>query len=239
MDIVINGVPVQFDRYLARGNFGSVYIGYFGMKKVAVKVSKSSLDREYQCLKLISTPLYYKENVLVTDYYGDFTLKKWIDTVKVIPFSQKEVVMTQLLKKVQELHDKNVAHHDIKSENVVVNQLEVFLIDFGFSSCKQDDYRKMGKGSIQYVPPECFTNKMCLKSDVWSLGVLFYELVTNGEFPFFGKDESMMKNEIVKKNPTPFAKRHEFTPKWEKIIISMLNKDVEKRPSCQEILNSL
>jgi serine/threonine protein kinase len=81
------------------------------------------------------------------------------------------------------LHNKNIIHRDIKAENVVVHDKVVKICDFGWAS--EGEYsRKSLCGTPAYISPEVVQNKLYDKKiDIWSTGVLTFELIF-GRIPF-------------------------------------------------------
>ena len=103
------------------------------------------------------------------------------------------------------LHDMGIIHHDIKPDNILMDEDGKFLItDFGISvkfrstlrrnSARQVQTVQTG-GSIPYMAPELFSDQVeaVNATDVWALGVTMYELMT-GELPFFGQGGAMQNN---------------------------------------------
>ena len=86
------------------------------------------------------------------------------------------------------LHSRNIAHRDLKCENILVTtDMNITLIDFGFAKSLNPNHPMLNDncGSPQYASPEVV---MCLpydprKADIWSLGVILYALFT-GQLPF-------------------------------------------------------
>ena len=120
---------------------------------------------------------------LIVQSYGGRDLFSIVnDIVDVQP------IMFQVASAVEYLHDLHVVHRDIKLENIVFDGRVARLIDFGLS-CELfcgNRYCNNVVGTIHYIPPEMFQRKRAYdvyKSDVWSVGILFYALI-NKNFPF-------------------------------------------------------
>ena len=120
-------------------------------------------------------------------------------------FNEIETIymVSQILRAVNYLHNLGVCHGDIKLENFVFMRSKagifnnpIKLIDFGFST-RQDQSLSSVFGSPLYTSPETMEGKSTLKSDIWSVGVIVYMLLS-GSAPFGGKTFSEVKTCIEK-----------------------------------------
>ena len=95
------------------------------------------------------------------------------------------------------LHERDIVHHDIKPDNILVGESGVYQIsDFGISTrmrstLRRNSTRKMNNslgGSLPYMGPELFSDMpdAVKASDIWAMGVMLFEIIT-GELPFFGQ----------------------------------------------------
>ncbi len=109
-------------------------------------------------------------------------------------------IIEQLSIALSAAHEKKVVHRDIKPENVMLNTLSsgaemVTLIDFGIASIKESQSAQSKStgvsGTVPYMAPEQLRGKPLPTSDIWSLGVMAYELVT-GQRPFLTDNEVIL-----------------------------------------------
>ena len=147
-------------------------------------------------------------------------------------------VFRQIIEAVHYLHSNNVAHRDIKLENILVSDsYKVKLIDFGLSQFFSENHLMMTPcGSPSYVSPEIAENLPYdgLKSDVWSCGVVLYFLVY-GVSPWTSQKTSIILSQIRNAEYfTPPTVSKECTD----LIHLMMCKDTSRRISVGEILNS-
>ena len=156
------------------------------------------LDNEY-IMKLyeeIDTPNYL---YLVLEYINGIPLIDILRNEKNGYLSQKRSIklMTQVIKGIIYLHDKNIYHRDIKLENILVMKNDLIkIIDFGFAvKCNRDSYQKLFCGTPSYMAPELLNKEKYIPyySDIWSLGVLFYSMLY-GRFPFDRNDKYLLED---------------------------------------------
>ena len=115
----------------------------------------------------------------------------------------------KIVKGVQGIHQRGIIHADLKLENVVVDQdYNPYVIDFDLAVSKDTEDR--GRGTLSYIPPEVLNVmynhskfKFNEKTDVYSLGVIFYALLT-GFFPFEIEPSKYNLRDVLIKSPVEF-----------------------------------
>lgn len=150
-------------------------------------------------------------------------------------------IFEQLLEGLGHAHSQGIIHRDIKPANIfVTSEGVVKVLDFGTAHIPGSRLTQQQQwlGSLDYMPPEQFKHeRVDIRSDIWSLGVLLFELLT-GHLPFKGEFPQIMLS-ILKDNPQPLA-RFVDAPALQDIIECCLSKDKEDRfDSCQALLRSL
>ena len=152
-------------------------------------------------------------------------------------------VGTQIASACAAMHRNGYIHCDIKPDNVFVlyeatkeGFPQVKLIDYGVSRKVSDGFTEDGTiaGTPAYMPPEQWRGKTCLKSDVYSLGCLLYEL-TCGDQPFHGTLPQLMILHSEQLPMRPSTYRSEMATTMEGLIMRMLSKDAEMRPTMDEV----
>jgi serine/threonine protein kinase len=133
------------------------------------------------------------------------------------------------------LKDKwGIAHLDIKSDNIMINsQNQIKVMDFGLAKLKdsKDDQPAGGTyGTAAYMSPEQALGKPAgFASDIWSFGVVLYEMLT-GKLPFIHNYEAAVIYSIINEEPVPPSNyRDDINPEIEKIILTCLEKEEHKR----------
>ncbi|XP_017778564.1 PREDICTED: serine/threonine-protein kinase 17A-like [Nicrophorus vespilloides] len=147
-----------------------------------------------------------------------------------------------VLQSVSTLHSQNLVHMDIKSDNILLSEPDSFdnikLCDFGLAKCLESGKEvRTTQGTLDYVPPEVLKQKpITKKSDVWSIGVLTYYLVS-GYTPFTVKTDfktmTNIENGILEFGEESFRS---ISVECIDFIKSMLVVDPDLRPTVDELL---
>lgn len=162
-----------------------------------------------------------------------------------IPLKECLHIMKQITAALSLIHSKNIIHRDLKPSNIMLVNKNgdhhfVKLLDFGIARMKfQTKMTRTGilLGTINYLSPEQINNSgISIASDLFSLGIIFYEMIC-GKKPFTGDNESDIIKEIMEKQPLePQRLRIEVSGELNILIMRMLEKQKESRPSSLEVL---
>jgi len=220
----------------------------FHDKEVIIKRGKnldSSTYNEYNLLKenslsdaLIELTEHDSLPALMRDYYPGKSLKQIVGSGNAgLKFFFEYA--PKLLDALDEIHQKEIIHKDISSDNIIVNQEghEVHIIDFGLSTKQQVHTKSFElpssvEGNINYVSPEQ-TGRMNrvidYRSDYYSLGIVFYEMLA-GERPFNKTDLLELLHCHIAVAPTPLNQvNSEVSEMLANIVGKLCAKNAEDR----------
>ena len=181
---------------------------------------------------------------MIVEYADGGDLSQKIKKMKNIKkyFEESEILdyFIQICLALYHMHSKYILHRDLKSQNIfLTNTGMVKLGDFGISKCLDFTLAKARTiiGTPYYLSPELIQNiPYSYKSDIWSLGVLLYEM-TALKMPFDGENLPLLALKIQKGEYEKLSNRWSYDLKH--LIYSLLNVNPDKRPSIKEILSKV
>jgi serine/threonine protein kinase/tetratricopeptide (TPR) repeat protein len=188
---------------------------------------------------------------MVMEFIDGQDLRKILDDASGMLSTPKlsiEVILRyaiMILQGLEAAHAKGIVHRDIKPENIMVTtEGQVKITDFGLAKMTGSELlTKAGTilGTVAYMSPEQLSNKpIDLRTDIWSWGVMLYEMIS-GERPFTGHYEQSIIYSIINDSPKPLQSWYpDIPPKLEEVINKTMAKNPDDRYSnCEQLLNDL
>jgi serine/threonine protein kinase len=226
-----------------------VAIKTFNKLQLITKELKEAVKNEVKIVKKMDHPNIVKfidkfenrRNIhLVMEHCGDSNLRTKLlkKGKKKLSPSTKIKIFRDIVKAIGYLHQNNIAHCDIKLENIVLDHTNrVKIVDFGFAQfCQENVKSSIISGTQYYMSPELIKREAhhAKKSDVWALGVLLYFILTK-KFPFDAKKETDLMLKIIGVEIDYGLVEDELAVQLMKRIFEV---DPEKRPGWEELVNS-
>ncbi|MFQ5864891.1 MAG: protein kinase [bacterium] len=175
-------------------------------------------------------------------YYEGETLTKKIERG---PLKLKETldIAIQVVEGLAKAHKQGIVHRDIKPANIMITSDGIVkIVDFGLAKLMgRTKLTKTGTtmGTLSYMSPEQASGEeIGHRTDIWSLGVVLYEMVT-GQLPFKGEVELSVLYSIINENPKPITALRTGIPiEFERIVSTCLEKEPNKRYQTVEDLEA-
>ena len=208
---------------IGSGAFGKVLLGRHILteEKVAIKVlDKSILNqtpedyelvmKEISILKLVKHKYIVQLYEILQTAQHIFIIMEYCEGKEILDYILQKTKLTELesLKYFQQLinclfylHSQNIAHRDVKIDNMLLDSnKDLKLIDFGLSTkYTDDDLLDQPCGTVVYAAPEVLEGKEYhgMLADVWSSGIVLYGMLA-GYLPFSDKDDEVNKKQVIK-----------------------------------------
>ncbi|MBD0370391.1 MAG: protein kinase [Pyrinomonadaceae bacterium] len=248
--------PYTLISKLGRGAFGVVWLAEkrtaITTTKVAIKIpNDEDIDLEAirqeaslwvhasghpNVLPIIDADIYDEQIVIVSEYAPDGSLSKWLEKHGgKAPTTEAAVEMALgILSGLDHLHKRNIIHRDLKPDNILLQNETPRLADFGIARIlKTTSKSTIATGTPAYMPPEAFDGKRGEETDIWSAGVIFYQLLS-GTLPFPQTDMPSLLAAIITREPEPLPRN--IPEPLRKIVEQALQKNPEARfPSAAEM----
>ena len=244
-------------RKLGSGGTSTVYLALdsFSNQQVAIKlfnldtVRDPTLARAHRKLLLTEASLVGKlshphiakildavmegdVNYVVMEYVEGSTLEQYTAVDKLLPVSTIAEIAYKCCKALEYAEHQGVIHRDIKPANILLQgETNIKISDFGSAALQNDQSTQVsGVGSPAYMSPEQVKeHKLTHQTDIYSLGVVMYKLLT-GKLPFDASNNSSMIYHIINIDPPPpSAFRPQIGPEMDAIVRRAMEKDTAKR----------
>jgi len=246
----------RIDGLVARSGMASIFRGTDERngRAVAIKIPHEAMEadpvlfdrfnREEEIGKKLDHPGVVKvledekrsRRYMVLEWVDGRLLRQILNEAKKLPPERAIKITLALTKALDYIHGQGVVHRDLKPENIMIGpDDQVKLIDFGIAAnagSRRLTFAKLTEamGTPDYISPEQVKGKRGdARSDLYSLGIMFYEMLT-GKVPFTGPNPFVIMNERLLNNPIPPREVNpEVSPQLQEIIYRALERDPSKR----------
>ena len=169
---------------------------------------------------------------IVMEYVEGITLKTYIEKKGQLSFKEAVSIAIQVGRGIEAAHNKNIIHRDIKPQNIMIStEGKVKVTDFGIArAATSNTISSDVMGSVHYSSPEQARNGFVDgKSDIYSLGIVMYEMVT-GRVPFDGDTTVAVAIQHLQEEMVPPSAYAPNLPiSMEKIILKCTQKSADRR----------
>lgn len=178
---------------------------------------------------------------MITEFASNGDTLRWVQEQGALPEHNARVWVKQIGEAIRYMHVLNIAHRDLKLENILIDKnLAVKIADFGF--VKGDCMSSLSEtfcGSKSYAAPEILKGKAYdpMKSDIWAMGVIIYILVT-GKMPF---DEARGTKHILMEQQNLhlyWPRNKPVSLECQKLIKDMFTWEFKARPAISKVMQS-
>ena len=240
---------------IGEGGMANVYLAHDAIldRDVAIKVLRGDLEnnekfirrfqREAKSVSNLSHPNIVEvydvgeeegQHYIVMEYINGRTLKQLVQKRGALTVVEVMDIMAQISDGLAQAHDAYIIHRDIKPQNIMIlDNGMIKITDFGIAmsmNATQLTQTNSVMGSVHYLPPEQASGKQAtMKSDIYSAGILMYELLT-GSVPFKGDNAVEIALKQMKERIPSIRKQNPLIPQSvENIILKSTAKNPKNR----------
>ena len=241
--------PYHLIRKLGSGAYGVVWLAKkptaIATTRVALKLPHNrSIDLEAfrqeaaiwihagghaNVLPLIDADIYDEQAVLVSEYAPDGSLLKWLNEHegRAPSIDAACEMIDGVLAGLSHLHARRIIHRDLKPDNILLQGDTPRLTDFGFSRLLLSNSQSMSLGGTPvYMAPEAFRFKRDEQTDIWSVGVVFYQLLA-GHLPYDQREYDLLVEAVTQQDAPPLPAA--VPEVLRKVVMKALQRDPTNR----------
>jgi len=246
----------QIERLVARSGMASIYqaTDLRNGQTVAIKIPHPEMEcdpifferfqREEDIGKKLDHPGVMKvfanegrhDPYIVMEWVTGRLLRQIINENRKMPPERAISLVVKICKALDHIHSHGVIHRDLKPENIMVDENDnIKIIDFGISAnsgARRITFAKLSDtmGTPDYISPEQVQGgRGDARSDVYSVGVMLYEMLT-GEVPFTGANPFVIMNNRLLNDPTPpRVLNPDISPQMQEVLYRALERNPRNR----------
>jgi serine/threonine protein kinase len=251
--------PYTLIREIGKGSFGVVYLGKdsegnevaiksIGLTRLSAK-ERAKIEEEIQCMQKFQNPYVVslrdhltspRNKYLVMELVKGGDLQELLESHVPISEATARRLIAQLVEAVKLLHTHRVIHRDLKPANILLtsrdlSEASVKIMDFGMSRnlMNASMMAQTYVGSPAFMAPEVIRqDRYSFKADVWSLGVVSYEILAGR--PAFDC-RSYRELEIKQKQPLTYPADCTISEEAKDFLRGLMTYDPDRRPSIEEV----
>ncbi|MCY7374499.1 MAG: bifunctional serine/threonine-protein kinase/formylglycine-generating enzyme family protein, partial [Pyrinomonadaceae bacterium] len=240
-------------KFLGKGQFGEVWLAekqlQFSTRKVRhalkflsnlgeevnLKAAEAEVDTWIEAgghpnvMSVIDMFIANNHIVIISEYAEGGSLNNWLKKYggKAPDEEQALEMMTGILRGIEHLHSRSVVHRDLKPDNILLQGNFPRITDFGISRIVSTGTMSTKPiGSPAYMSPESFLGNKSQQTDIWSAGVILYEMLTGG-YPYEHEQLWLLIKMIQEEEPKTLPEY--VAPELRNIVENALQKEVGKR----------
>ncbi|MCM1330187.1 MAG: Stk1 family PASTA domain-containing Ser/Thr kinase [Ruminococcus sp.] len=196
-------------------------------------------------VKIFDVGFTDKIQFIVMEYIDGITLKEFMEQQGMLKWKDSIHFIIQILRALQHAHDRGIVHRDIKPQNIMLfPDGTIKVMDFGIARFAREEGKTISDkaiGSVHYISPEQASGDITdEKSDIYSVGVMMYEMLT-GEKPFDGDNPVSVALMHMQNDARPLREVNDSVPEGlEEIVMRAMQKEPSKRyQSASEMIKDI
>jgi serine/threonine protein kinase len=235
MGIVYKARDLRLERFAALKFLNSQFVSDESKQRFLLEArAAAALDHPNICMVLDVGETDSGELFIAMPYYEGETIKQKVARGRV-PWREAAELGLQAARGLAQAHERGIVHRDIKSANLLITTAGLLkIVDFGVAKLRDVNVTRPGLtlGTLSYMSPErARGDSVDARTDLWSLGVVMYELLA-GELPFRAGTDPLLLQAIANNEPEPLSVRCPGIPvALERTVMRLLTKQPEQRTS--------
>jgi formylglycine-generating enzyme required for sulfatase activity/serine/threonine protein kinase len=251
-------------RFLGRGQFGEVWLAEKHLQfskrtfqhalkflfnlgdEINLRSAEAEIDTWIEAsghpnvMSVLDMLIHNDHIIIASEFAEGGSLKGWLaQSGGRAPSYEKALeMMTGILSGIEHLHSRNVVHRDLKPDNILLQGNFPRITDFGISRIiSAGSMSTVAMGSPFYMSPESFDGSKSTQTDIWSAGVILYEMLT-GEHPYRSETIYGLVSAIRQAEPKPLPAQ--IPAGLRGIVETALQKDLSSRyQTAEEMRNAI